>query len=51
MDNHSIVRDTNNENNPALKNFNQDKTTTSKKLNKKTTSLRKMNNMTEPNRV
>ena len=35
MNNHSIVRDTNNENNPALKNFNQDKTTTSKKSNKK----------------
>ena len=35
MNNHSIVSDTNNENNPALKNFNQDKTTTSKKSNKK----------------
>ena len=37
MNNTSIVNDTNNENNPALKNFNQDKVTATKKSNKKNT--------------
>ena len=35
MNNSNIISDTNNENNPALKNFNQDKITANKKSNKK----------------
>merc|ERR1712032_1786161 len=34
MNNSNIISDTNNENNPALKNFNQDKITPSKKSNR-----------------